>query len=75
MYHRGMATDRDLHQLVDQLTPGQAAAIRAVIAQFPVEEPRAAEGERRLAIAGKVNGPADLAARADDIVRTRFRRS
>jgi hypothetical protein len=74
-----MTADDDLHRLVDRLTPAQAAAVRAVIVQFVAGEelsidPSGPAG-RRLAIAGKVQGSPDLAARADEIIRVRFRRS
>jgi hypothetical protein len=79
LYLGNMTADRDLHQMLDRLTPGQAAAVRMVIAEFIAAGARASDADagfdRRLPFAGKANGPTDLAARTDEIVRARFLQS
>jgi hypothetical protein len=79
LYRANMTSDRDLHQMLDRLTPPQAAAVRTVMAEFIAAEERAVDAyggiDRRLPFAGKVKGPTDLAARTDETIRARFRRS
>jgi hypothetical protein len=67
-------TYSDLHELVDRLTPDQAAALRAVARQL-VTAPGPSSGiesgrVRRLSFAGTLrSGKGDLAARSEDIIR------
>jgi hypothetical protein len=68
----------ELHRLIDQLTPDQAAELRAhalrlVEAQAPREDQ--AGPVRRLSFIGIVDGPHDLAERTKDFVAERFRHS
>jgi hypothetical protein len=69
----------DLHRLVDRLTPTRVRALRAVALELVRGEPeaRAATPEesssgtaaRRLSFAGAGQGPSDLAASSEDILR------
>jgi hypothetical protein len=62
--------------MLDRLTAAQAAAIRVVVAEFISAAAMANDthgGRRRnLPFAGLMNGPTDLAARSDEIIRSRF---
>lgn len=61
----------DLHELVDQLSPAQADAVRAVVVQFviPAQEPiKTGSGSRRLSFAGTLSAEPDLAERAEEIL-------
>lgn len=73
----------DLHDLVDQLTPVQASAVRAVVWQLikehspastaPTASPSAAP-LRSLSFSGIMNAEPDLAARSEEILREEFGR-
>jgi hypothetical protein len=69
-------TDGELHEMLDRLTAGQAAAIRAVMAEFISPAARANDAHngtaRALPFMGVVKGPTDLATRSDEIIRARF---
>ncbi len=61
----------DLHELVDQLSPAQADAVRAVVVQFviPAQEPmKTGSGSRTLSFAGTLSAEPDLAERAEEIL-------
>lgn len=69
----------DLHRLVDRLTPDQAHALRAVALQLVVTDTAqrdqtaepVGERRRRLSFAGLMHAEPDLAARSEELLRTR----
>lgn len=68
----------DLHELVDQLSPTQADAVRAVVVQLvsPAHETtQAGSGSRRLSFAGTLSAESDLAERAEEILDEIVRRT
>lgn len=69
----------DLHRLVDQLTPTQARALRAVAQELVHDSPKSitdhGEKRRTLSFAGIVTDEADIAQRSEDILRAHFRQS
>ncbi len=61
----------DLHELVDQLSPAQAEAVRAVVIQFVGREESGTDhGQvpRRLSFAGTLSAEPDLAEQAEEIL-------
>ncbi|MDQ2846687.1 MAG: hypothetical protein M3Y77_10140 [Actinomycetota bacterium] len=65
----------DLHELVDQLSPAQADAVRAVVIQF-VAPARGAEAlPRRLSFAGTLSAEEDFAERSEEILDEIVRRN
>lgn len=59
----------DLHELVDQLSPAQADALRAVVIQLVTPAPvRAPALPRRLSFVGTLSAEPDLAERSEEIV-------
>jgi len=66
----------DLHELVDQLNPAQADAVRAVVLQFVA--PGTAEAEtlpRRLPFIGTLSAEEDFAERSEEILDEIVRRT
>lgn len=63
----------DLHDLVDQLTPDQAYALRSVALQLvvkpPIDNPPTPIRRRRLSFAGIMEAEPDLATRSEEILR------
>lgn len=57
----------DLHELVDQLSPAQADAVRAVMVQFVRPAP-AETLPRKLGFIGIIEAEPDLAERSEDIL-------
>lgn len=64
----------DLHELVDQLSPAQADAVRAVVLQL-VKPPAAVTLGRRLSFAGTLSAEPDLAERSEEILDEIARRN
>jgi hypothetical protein len=68
----------ELHSLVDQLTPIQAQALRAVTLQLLVSRPQDAAAplarRRTLSFAGIMDAEPDLAERFEDILRAELGR-
>lgn len=61
----------DLHELVNQLSPAQADAVRAVVIQFVGREELGTghgQAPRRLSFAGTLSAEPDLAQRAEEIL-------
>ncbi len=66
----------DLHELVDQLSPAQADAVRAVVIQFVTPAPAGAETlPRRLPFIGTLSAEEDLAERSEEILEEIVRRN
>ncbi len=66
----------DLHELVDQLSPAQADAVRAVVIQFVSPAPAGAETlPRRLPFIGTLAAEEDLAERSEEILEEIVRRN
>jgi hypothetical protein len=66
----------DLHELVDQLSPAQADAVRAVMVQLVTLPPADAETlPRRLPFIGTLSAEEDLAERAEEILDEMVRRN
>lgn len=66
----------DLHELVDQLNPAQADAVRAVVLQLVT--PATANGEtlpRKLAFIGTLEAEEDFAERSEQILDEIVRRN
>ena len=66
----------DLHELVDQLNPAQADAVRAVVLQLVT--PATASGEtlpRKLAFIGTLEAEEDFAERSEEILDEIVRRN
>jgi hypothetical protein len=66
----------DLHELVDQLSPAQADAVRAIVGQLVT--PAEAGGEtlpRRLPFIGTLTAEEDFAERSEDILDEIVRRN
>jgi hypothetical protein len=69
----------DLHALVDQLSPAQAGAVRAVVVQLvagDLDQPAAdnQQAPRRLSFAGTLSAEPDFAERAEEILDAIARR-
>lgn len=70
----------DLHHLVDQLTPRQAARLRVLVASDPELAPAAQSGaehggQQRPSIIGIwQSGRGDLSERHDEVIRERLKR-
>ena len=67
----------DLHELVDQLNPAQADAVRAVVLQLVTHEPAAAETEtlpRKLAFVGAGASGTGITHRIDELLADGFGR-
>ncbi|CRK59883.1 hypothetical protein [Alloactinosynnema sp. L-07] len=68
----------DIHELVDQLNPVQADAVRAVVLQLVTGSGSSFAPDRqvrRLSFAGSVTAEPDFAERSEDILREINRRS
>lgn len=68
----------DLHELVDQLNPAQADAVRAVVLQFvspTLDTAEVGSGSRRLSFAGTLSAEPGLAERSEEILDEIVRRS
>lgn len=65
----------DLHELVDQLNPAQADAVRAVVLQLVTSPAKATETlPRRLSFAGTLSAEPDFAERSEEILDQIIRR-
>lgn len=58
----------DLHELVDQLSPTQASAVRAVVLQLLSPAARTEGLPRQLPFIGTVHAEADFAERSEEIL-------
>ena len=65
----------DLHELVDQLSPAQADAVRAVVVQLVTHAPAAETLPRRLSFAGTLSAEEDFAERSEEILDEIVRRN
>jgi hypothetical protein len=66
----------DLHELVDQLNPAQADAVRAVVLQIVTLAPGEAETlPRRLPFLGTLEAEEDFAERSEEILDEIIRRN
>ena len=69
----------DLHELVDQLSPSQADAVRAVVVQLVTPLAKATETvetlPRRLSFAGTLSAEPDFAERSEEILDEIVRRN
>lgn len=66
----------DLHELVDQLSPAQADAVRAIVTELVTPREAAAEtSPRRLPFIGELNAEEDFAERSEKILDEIVRRN
>jgi hypothetical protein len=66
----------DLHELVDQLNPAQADAVRAVVLQFVTAPAEAGETlPRQLPFIGTLSAEEDFAERSEEILDEIVRRT
>lgn len=65
----------DLHELVDQLSPAQADAVRAVVLQFVTPAAATETLPRRLAFIGMLDAEEDFAERSEEILDEIVRRN
>ena len=65
----------DLHELVDQLSPTQADAVRAVVLQLVTPAASAEMLPRQLPFIGTIHAEADFAERSEEILDELIKRN